>query len=297
MAGRILVVEESKPVLAALRRGCEAAGFQVDEVAPGDAAASLDRSRHAVAIVRAAPGADLVVAALRQADPTLAVVALFADDEEAQGYEGALDADGALVGPLSSATAIGATCRMAARLHALARRVAVLEGARRVPGARADLEFLKRLLFIEVKRSSRYRYPIALALVAIDGWTERTAALRGRARSRLMARVLGEVSRGVRDIDVAVPFTGDRLVVLMPHTRGDGALLVSRRLCARVRDAGIDPAVTVSVGVAAHEADGTVSFAELVRRAGEALARARAAGGDRAEPAEPPRKRDRISIG
>jgi len=34
-----------------------------------------------------------------------------------------------------------------------------------------------------------------------------------------------------------------------------------------------------------------------VRRASEALTRARAAGGDRAESADPPKKRDRISIG
>jgi GGDEF domain-containing protein len=83
----------------------------------------------------------------------------------------------------------------------------------------------------------------------------------------------------------------------MPHTKGDGALRVARRLCARVREAGAAPRVTVSVGVAAHAGDGTVSFAGLVKRAGEALERARAHGGDRAEPADPPKRRDRISIG
>jgi GGDEF domain-containing protein len=51
------------------------------------------------------------------------------------------------------------------------------------------------------------------------------------------------------------------------------------------------------VGVATHDGDGTVSFAGLVKRAGDALARARAQGGDRAEAADPPRKRDRISFG
>jgi hypothetical protein len=40
-----------------------------------------------------------------------------------------------------------------------------------------------------------------------------------------------------------------------------------------------------------------VSFGGLVKRAGEALARAVEKGGDRAEPADPPKKRDRISIG
>ncbi len=297
MAGRILVVEESKPVLAALRRALEGAGFRVDAAAPAEAPGRLDPSRHVAAIVRAAPGADLLAAALRRADPTLPVIALFGDEDEAQGYEGAFEADGVLVGPLCAPAVVASTCRMAARLRSQARRIAALERARPLEGAGRDLEFLKRLLFVEVKRSSRYRYPVALALVAIDGWEDLTAKVRARGRARLMASVLAAVSGAVRDIDVAVPFTGDRLVVLMPHTRGDGALQVCRRLCARVREGAVKPRLTISVGVAAHEADGTVSFSMLVRRASEALARARAAGGDRAEPAEPPRKKDRIVLG
>ena len=57
------------------------------------------------------------------------------------------------------------------------------------------------------------------------------------------------------------------------------------------------PRLTASVGVATHGGDGTVSFGGLVKRASDALGRARAAGGDRAEPADPPKKRERISIG
>ena len=39
-------------------------------------------------MVRAAAGAELVVATLRRADPQLAVVVLFFDEEEAAGYPG-----------------------------------------------------------------------------------------------------------------------------------------------------------------------------------------------------------------
>jgi GGDEF domain-containing protein len=101
----------------------------------------------------------------------------------------------------------------------------------------------------------------------------------------------------VRDIDVAVPLTAERLVVHKPHIPAEGPLREAPRLCAVMRDHEARPRVTVSVGVASHPGDRTVSFGALVKRAGEALARARAAGGDRAEPADPPKKRDRISIG
>ena len=75
------------------------------------------------------------------------------------------------------------------------------------------------------------------------------------------------VSGALRDIDIAVPFSEERLVVLMPHTKDDGALRVARRLCALVRDRPGAPKITASVGVATHGGDGTVSFGALVKRA------------------------------
>jgi diguanylate cyclase (GGDEF)-like protein len=272
MPGRILVVEDSRPVVTALRRGAEAAGFRVD----------------VAAIVRAGPGAAEVIAALRRADPALAVVGLFEDEAEADA--GAIGADAVLVGPLSSRGVIASACALAARLRAQARRIADLEAAPAAPSPSRELDFLKRLLFVEVRRSRRYRYPIALALVALDFWPVAAARMGARARARFLAGVLGTVSAAVRDIDVAVPFTEDRFVVLMPHTGAEGGLRASRRLCARIRERTGAPRVTASVGVAAHDGDGPVSFSSLVKRAGDALARARAAGGDRAD-GDPPAPR------
>ncbi len=83
----------------------------------------------------------------------------------------------------------------------------------------------------------------------------------------------------------------------MPHPPSSGGLLVARRMVNRVRERTTTMPVTVSVGVASHEGQGTVSFGSLVKRAAEALAQARTAGGDRAVGAEPPKRRDRISIG
>ncbi|MBK9518450.1 MAG: diguanylate cyclase [Anaeromyxobacter sp.] len=297
MAGRILVAVESKPVVSALRRDLEPAGFGMDAVAPSDAAARLDTARHVAAVVRAAPGADVVVAALKAVDPHLTVLALFFDEEEAEGHPGALGADGVLVGPLTAPQVAG-TCALAARLTVAQRRAAVVERARPVtPSADQDLGFLKRLIFTEVKRSKRYGIPLSLALVSVDQWDAVAGQLGAGARAALLGELTGLVAGAVRDIDIAVPFSEERLVVLMPHTPSAGGLHVSRRLCARVRERSTSFPVTVSVGVASHEGQGTVSFGSLVKRAAEALASARADGGDRASGAEPPKRRDRISIG
>jgi diguanylate cyclase (GGDEF)-like protein len=297
MSRRILVAEVSPPIEAALRRGLEEGGYGVDVVQAADAVGRVDPAAHVAAIVRAAPlGAELVKA-LRDVDPHLPLIALFLDEDEAARYPGLLDADGALVGPLS-APAVAGAARLAERLHREARRAAELEAvaARRVDSAQ-ELAFLKRMLLLEVKRSRRHRYPVSLALLAVDRWPEVSASLGAAGCTALLADLLALLTASVRDIDLAVPFGEDRFVVLMPHTKGDGALLVSRRIVAKIRERGGVARVTASAGVAGHGGDGTVSFGSLAKRAATALTRARAAGGDRAEPADPPPRRDRIGMG
>ncbi len=295
MPRRILLADEPGPVVTAVKRDLEERGCEVEAVPPAAAPGKLAQARYDAALVRGAPGGEVLVAALRGGDPLLPVIVLFLDRKEARASPAVrAAADGVLVGPLT-ASAVGTLCAFAGKLRDAAERVGELEAAlarRREEGK--DLAFLKRLLFVEVKRSKRYGYPLSLALVEVDGWE---AVAPARERSRLLAEVLGLVTDSLRDIDLAVPFSGERLVVLMPHTKADGALRVARRLCAKVRERAAPPKLTASVGVATHGGDGTVSFGGLVKRAGEALARARAAGGDRAEPAEPVKKRDRISIG
>jgi diguanylate cyclase (GGDEF)-like protein len=298
MAGRVLVAIESKPVVTALRRDLEQVGFTVDVAPPAAAAGRVDPARHEVALVRAAAGAEVVVASLRRADPQLAVVVLFFDEEEAARYPGALGADGLLIGPLTALQVVS-TCALAARLTVARRKLAEqarAEAPRAASGAH-DLGFLQRLLFVEVKRSRRYGLPISLALVSVDRWDELSEQLGPRARTRLLGELAGVVAAAVRDIDISVPFSDDRLVVLMPHTATSGGLQVARRICARVRERSTTIPLTVSAGLASHGGHGTVSFGTLVKKASEALTRAREAGGDRAVSADPPKRRERISIG
>jgi diguanylate cyclase (GGDEF)-like protein len=295
MARRILVADDSEAVVAALRRDLEERGRAVEAVSPADAAATAAGGRFGAALVRGTAGTK-VVAAIRAADPFVPVIVLFLDRKEAALHPGA-KGDAVLVGPLT-ASAVSTACALAEELRVRGERITELEArlARTGRGAR-DLEFLKRLLLVEVKRSRRYGHPVSLALLAVDGWAELAPALGAKGRTALLAELLGVVSGTLRDIDLAVPFSDERLLVLMPHTKDDGALKVARRLCALVRDRSGGPRVTVSAGVAGHGGDGTISFGGLVKRASEALARARAAGGDRAEAADPPKRRDRISIG
>jgi diguanylate cyclase (GGDEF)-like protein len=298
MARRILLADDPGPAAAAVRKDLEERGYEVEELRPSELAARLEAGRHHAALVRGTGAAEAVLLAIRATDPVLPVVVLFLDRKEAAANAGAAAAaDGVLVGPIT-ASAVGAVCALAAKLCDQAERTFELEAAlarRDVEGR--DFAFLKKLLFVEVKRSKRYGYPLSLALLEVDGWGAAAAGLAPRERTALLAEVLGVAKRSLRDIDLAVPFADERIVVMMPHTKADGALRVARRLCAALRERTATPKLTASVGVATHGGDGTVSFGDLVKRARAALARARADGGDRAEPAEPAKKRDRISIG
>lgn len=294
MAQRVLIVEPSKVVAQALRRHLERGGFQVDLAVPAEAMAKLQPGVHAVAFLRPeAAGGTALVEHLKAADPLLPVVLVYEDEEEAAAE--VLVADAVLVGPLAGPVVVS-SARAMARLRAQARRLAELErgGARSAPAG--DYEFLKKLLLMEVKRSRRYRYPIALALVAVDRWKEVAAGLDQRARAGLLADLLGVVSRAVRDIDLALFYSQDRFLVFMPHTDVESGLHVSTRLASRVRNHKGAVPVTVSVGVAAYEGEGTVSFSTLTRAAAQALAKAQAAGGDRAERIGTRRRRERVVL-
>lgn len=285
MAHRILLVDGSAPLVAALRRFLKGTDLEL-QVAPRGGLAGVDLSNVAVAAVRPGiPEGRAAFDALRAADPSLPVV-LLADDEDESG--GRLAADGTLVAPLTRTAVVGL-------LGALARLRAETRTARKLmqqlaanPSAPPDYEFVKKLLLVEVKRSRRYHYPVSLALLAIDGWAERAPRLDEALRSAMLGEVLALVSTGVRDIDLPLLYDAERILVFMPHTDALGARTAADRLVKRAR--AHPGGLTASVGVASYDGEGTMSFAALVRGAADALAIAQAGGGDRAEHAPAPRQ-------
>jgi diguanylate cyclase (GGDEF)-like protein len=340
----VLLAEPSAAVAGTLRRFLEGAGHEVVSVgtAPEALRAAASRERPPAVVVAAGTGpldGEALCRGLR-AQGTGVPVLLVYPPEEDQADSRASDAgaDGCLVGPLKRGTVV--TCmalvlqREEARrapppppaapprpvpsftpppgtlapVEAEGRRVTRPElpalGTAPVP----DFDFLKRLMLMEVKRSRRYRYPIALLLVELDRFAERAASLTPAARTAALGETLGLLVAGVRDIDVAVPLGDSRFVVFLPHTPRSGALVVAGRLRERVKALQAFPGgVTASVGVAVaeppagkapstsgrggHSQAGTtqsqVSFGGLLKDASEALRRAQAAGGDRVEAAQP----------
>ncbi|HKO33451.1 MAG TPA: GGDEF domain-containing protein [Candidatus Limnocylindria bacterium] len=141
-------------------------------------------------------------------------------------------------------------------------------------------------LAIEVAESRRYAHPVAAVLIDVDGFARlnhehglavgddvlRELALRLRLRMRA-ADALGRVG-------------GDSFLAILPHTDERGAAVFSdairSRLVARpIMTAAGELTVAISIGVAFMRPGMELSPDELLAAADEALASARAAGGNR----------------
>ena len=299
-----LVVEPAIPVATALRRFLESAGYAV--IVVGSASEALREVRNSppeVLLTSLSPALDgeALCREVKQEAPELPVLLLYMPEEEnPEERATAAGADACLVGPLKRTTLVTcvglmlqvAEARAAARSSqapaapepetddAAARRFG-LEGP-----SSPDFDFLKRLLLMEVKRSRRYRYPIALLLMELDHLGERTAHLSTPQRTAMLAEMLGLLSGGVRDIDVIVPTTEGRFVAFFPHTPRVGAMVVAERMRQRVRTLARLPNMTVSMGLSVFEpspmrGQTQVSFGNLMKDASEALRKAQIEGGDR----------------
>src|SRR2546421_122624 len=140
----------------------------------------------------------------------------------------------------------------------------------------------------EVSRAHRYRHPLACAMVDLDGLKEINDKLGHAAGNRAIVALADAVREELRDTDFAARYGGDEFVVLLPQTSATAAGLFAERLRRRLLEGSqaAGPPGRASIGVAALSPDevGAPEAAEdLLRRADEALYKAKRSGRDRVE--------------
>ncbi len=325
-APTVLLLDCTRPVQKALRGYLEEAGYEVEVQAAGeDAVDSVREVAPTVVIAEAAPpsraGEATCSRIKAEVDANIPVVLLYApSDDDAERRASSSGADTYVVAPLKK-HAVLTVVRDMVRIRSLLDQIAALEerlkAARsRTPGAEEgtprpkvgidevyDFEFFKKLLLMEVKRSSRYAYPIALALVAFDSFREVTAELSAEERGRLVGSLLAEITRSIRDIDIPVLYAEDKVLVFMPHTPRKGAMIVGGRLRDRIQSHVFQLSedqrlrVTASIGIAAFEGQGRVSFGSMIKDATAALRAAQLAGGNEVRAEGEDAKKSRVYIG
>lgn len=314
---RALVADPSPSVAGTVKRFLEGASFTVKVVRYFDEAILQLREGAPDVVFTAASDlfdGESLCSKVKELHPLCPVVIVYPPEAEDPDADAArAGADAYLVGPLKRGTVVS-TARTAVRIRSLLDQVEKLEGdlkrhvaeppadAHGLQGTSADFEFFKKFLLMEVKRSRRYRYPVSFLLVGLDQLELRLQPLGQEKRLEALAEALAIITRGVRDIDLAIPFSEGRYLVFLPHTPRSGALVVATRARERLSQMKGVPELTASVGVATFEpaiADPSVSFGTLMKQAMDYLRQAQLAGGDRVEAGEAPKppKRDRISLG
>ncbi len=175
-----------------------------------------------------------------------------------------------------------------ARQSTIVRQQAVTDDLTALPNRRRFREELRR----ELARTTRSSAKLALVLFDIDDFkriNDRCGHAAGDAALRSVAQVIRDRLRGS---DAAARLGGEEFGLLLPATDGAGAVSLAESvrlaISSEVTVDGVTWPITASFGVAVHERGQVES--EFMRRADEALYRAKEAGKDRvvvAAPADP----------
>ncbi len=282
-------------------------------------AVSLLRARPPEVVIAAVSGTfdgEALCAQVRKLAPATAVILVYpASEDKAAQRAIAQGADSFLAIPLKK-PAVLATLQAVLKVRELRERLASLEEATSVPVVQGkaasatgfntgDEAFFKKFLLLEIKRSKRYQYPVALLMVCLDGLNERVAKDKTPevTRAIIRAEVLSAIGTLIREVDLAIVFGEDKYLLFLPHTPREGSQMVAQRVVKKVGELASFRGGSVSVGVACHDPKhapkAAVSYGALVREASTALKKAQAAGGNRFEvqPMAAVPKRNRISIG
>jgi diguanylate cyclase (GGDEF)-like protein len=136
--------------------------------------------------------------------------------------------------------------------------------------------YLNMALKREVKRARRYRTPVSVIFLDLDGFKTVNDQHGHLAGSRALIEV-GQVVRGtVREIDIVSRYGGDEFTIILPQTGANGATVIADRIRAAIEervfltDLGLNVRLTASFGVATFPDHGQTRE-DLIQKADQAM--------------------------
>jgi diguanylate cyclase (GGDEF)-like protein len=143
-------------------------------------------------------------------------------------------------------------------------------------------------LKIEFGRARRHKFPLSCVMLQVDR-LEHLRDLYGNAsRDRILLEVQKVVRGQLRGSD-CLGATTDRLILVLPHSDAGGVLQIAERLRRKIAALPFEVSdrafsFSVSIGIASSTDGEDVIFADaLLKKAEEALGRARDLGGNGTE--------------
>jgi diguanylate cyclase (GGDEF)-like protein len=143
--------------------------------------------------------------------------------------------------------------------------------------------YLRDALHRETKRALRYRRPLSVLFMDLDGFKRVNDTHGHLCGSRTLVEAAAIIRACARESDVVARYGGDEFVLVLPDTPSAGAVVVARRVRDRLaahrflQPLHLDVRLTVSVGIACLP-DVTQVPEELLRAADEAMYRVKERG-------------------
>jgi diguanylate cyclase (GGDEF)-like protein len=144
------------------------------------------------------------------------------------------------------------------------------------------LRAFRAQLELDVQRAHRYRRPLSLAVLDLDGFRAVNAKHGYGAGDRVLLAVAELIAERTRVHDLVCRMGGDEFAILLPETDAAAAVGTAERMLVEMEalDAGALVGVPASIGIAALGPGQTPE--RLLANARAALEEARSAGGGRA---------------
>ncbi len=137
----------------------------------------------------------------------------------------------------------------------------------------------------EVSRAVRYKHPLSLVLIELDGFEIKTDGYGLALKDLVLKEAADEIIGNARQAEVATRYDDNRFAVIMPECDHEQAFRLAERVRKNIaiktfgREGGADIQLTASLGITAMYED--MNSGKLIEKAEQMLAQAKSDGGNK----------------